>query len=249
MALYAPDKIQENFATLEQNIADVCQRVGRDPKEVRLIPVTKEFAPTVIEMAYAAGYKQVGENKVQELVDKHEFLKKQGAYEDLEFILIGHLQRNKARFLTTHVSEFHALDSLRLAARLDRLMADAGRVLPVYVQVNTSKEESKYGVRAAEALTFIENCLTFKHLRVIGLMTLAINSDNEDEVRQCFRILRQLRDEAQLKYPDIKRLSMGMSGDFEIAIEEGATDIRIGQMIFGPRDIPNELEHFWPEKS
>lgn len=249
MALYAPEKIKSNFVELQQRIAAACERVGRNPSEVRLIPVTKEFAPTVVEIAYEAGYKQVGENKVQELVDKHEFLKHNGAYEDLEFILIGHLQSNKARFLTDHVTEFHALDSLRLAARLDRMMAEVGRVLPVYVQVNTSQEESKYGLNAAEALQFIEDCAEFKNIRVIGLMTLAINSKNDDEVRQCFRALKELRDQAQLKYPDITRLSMGMSGDFEIAIEEGATDIRIGQMIFGPRDIPNELDHFWPENT
>ncbi|NLJ50571.1 MAG: YggS family pyridoxal phosphate-dependent enzyme [Alcaligenaceae bacterium] len=247
MALFAPEKIKENFEQLQQRIVECCERVGRDPKEVRLIPVTKEFAPAVIELAYACGYKQVGENKVQELVDKHEVLKQDNAYNDLEFILIGHLQSNKARFLADHVAEFHALDSLRLAARLDRFMQESGRVLPVYVQVNTSKEESKYGLNASAALDFIDECAEFKHLRVVGLMTLAINSHNDDEVRQCFRTLRELRDKAQLKYPQLKRLSMGMSGDFEIALEEGATDIRIGQMIFGPRDIPNELEHFWPE--
>ena len=249
MALYAPEKIKENFVELQQRIAEACQRVGRDPAEVRLIPVTKEFSPVVVELAYEAGYKQVGENKVQELVDKHESLKQDGAYEDLDFILIGHLQSNTARFLTEHVAEFHALDSLRLAARLDRFMEEAGRVLPVYVQVNTSKEDSKYGVSASEALDFIDECAQFKHLRVVGLMTLAINSKDEDEVRHCFRTLKTLRDQAQLKYPEVTRLSMGMSGDFEIAIEEGATDIRIGQMIFGPRDIPNELAHFWPENT
>lgn len=249
MALYAPEKIKENFAKLQQRIVDVCQRVDRNPEEVRLIPVTKEFTPAVVELAYAAGYKLVGENKVQELVDKHEFLKQNGAYEDLGFILIGHLQSNKARFLTEHVAEFHALDSLRLAARLDRFMVEVDRVLPVYIQVNTSDEESKYGLNASEALDFIDKCAQFKNLRVIGLMTLAINSSNDDEVRRCFRTLRELRDQAQLKYPDVRRLSMGMSGDFEIAIEEGATDIRIGQMIFGPRDIPNELDYFWPEKN
>ena len=249
MALYAPEKIKENFVELQQRIVAACQRVGRDPAEVRLIPVTKEFAPTVVEIAYAAGYKQVGENKVQELVDKHEFIKREGAYEDLEFILIGHLQSNKARYLAEHVAEFHALDSLSLAARLDRLMGEAGRVLPVYVQVNTSKEESKYCLTTADAQGFVDECAQFKNLDVIGLMTLAINSDNDDEVRQCFRALKELRNQIQLQHPNVTRLSMGMSGDFEIAIEEGATDIRIGQMIFGPRDIPNELAHFWPEKN
>lgn len=248
MALFAPEKIKENFAQLQQKIVECCQRVGRNPDEVRLIPVTKEFSPAVIELAYACGYKQVGENKVQELVDKHEALKAEGAYEDLGFILIGHLQSNKARFLADHVSEFHALDSLRLAARLDRFMLEAGRVLPVYVQVNTSGEESKYGLDPSELPSFLDKCAELKHLRVVGLMTLAINSKNDDEVRQCFSSLRQLRDEAQSKHPELSRLSMGMSGDFEIAIEEGATDIRVGQMIFGPRDIPNENQYFWPEK-
>ena len=247
MALFAPEKIKENFELLAQRIAAACERVGRSPDELRVIPVTKEFAPTAIEVAYANGYKQVGENKVQELVDKYEALKQDGAYADLELILIGHLQTNKARFLADYVSEFHALDSLRLAARVNRFMAEAGRVLPVYVQVNTSLEQSKYGLPVAETLDFIDECAAFSHLRVVGLMTLAMNSKNEEEVRQCFRTLRQLRDQAQLKHPAVRRLSMGMSGDFEIAIEEGATDIRVGQMIFGSRDIPNELAHFWPE--
>lgn len=247
MALFAPEKIKENFELLRQNIIACCERVGRNPDEVRLIPVTKEFSPAVIELAYACGYKQVGENKVQELVEKYEALKGDGAYEDLGFILIGHLQSNKARFLTEYVSEFHALDSLKLAARIDRFMEEAGRVLPVYVQVNTSEEESKYGLSVSQVQSFIDECAQFKHLQVVGLMTLAINSKNDDEVRQCFRRLRQLRDEAQLKHLAVKRLSMGMSGDYEIAIEEGATDIRVGQMIFGPRDIPNELAYFWPE--
>ena len=144
MALFAPEKIKENFELLAQRIAAACERVGRSPDELRVIPVTKEFAPTAIEVAYANGYKQVGENKVQELVDKYEALKQDGAYADLELILIGHLQTNKARFLADYVSEFHALDSLRLAARVNRFMAEAGRVLPVYVQVNTSLEQSKY---------------------------------------------------------------------------------------------------------
>ncbi|SUA55261.1 YggS family pyridoxal phosphate-dependent enzyme [Oligella urethralis] len=247
MALFAPEKIKENFELLAQRIAVACERVGRSPDELRVIPVTKEFAPTAIEVAYANGYKQVGENKVQELVDKYEALKRDGAYADLELILIGHLQSNKARFLADYVSEFHALDSLRLAARVNRFMAEAGRVLPIYVQVNTSLEQSKYGLLVAETLDFIDECAAFSHLRVVGLMTLAMNSKNEEEVRQCFRTLRQLRDQAQLKHPAVRRLSMGMSGDFEIAIEEGATDIRVGQMIFGSRDIPNELAHFWPE--
>ena len=165
MALFAPEKIKENFAQLQQKIVECCQRVGRNPDEVRLIPVTKEFSPAVIELAYACGYKQVGENKVQELVDKHEALKAEGAYEDLGFILIGHLQSNKARFLADHVSEFHALDSLRLAARLDRFMLEAGRVLPVYVQVNTSGEESKYGLDPSELPSFLDKCAELKHLR------------------------------------------------------------------------------------
>lgn len=248
MALHTEEQVKLNIIDLKQRIVDACRRVGRDERDVRLIPVTKEFPPVVIQWAYEAGCQAVGENKVQELVDKSHYIKADGAYEDLQLILIGHLQRNKARFVAPYVAEFHALDSLRLAERLNRFMAEAGRALPVYVQVNTSQEESKYGLAASELMPFLAECVQFEHLKVVGLMTLAINSDDENAVRRCFRELRELRDKAQVLYPYLQRLSMGMSGDFEIAIEEGATDIRVGQMIFGSRDIDNEMDYFWPEE-
>lgn len=113
-----------------------------------------------------------------------------------------------------------------------------------YVQVNTSQEESKYGVAMSELMQFLADCAQFKRLKVVGLMTLAITVDDEEAVRRCFRDLRKLRDEAQVLYPQLQRLSMGMSGDFEIAIEEGATDIRVGQMIW-IADIVNEMDYFW----
>src|SRR5690606_30616522 len=166
---------------------------------------------------------------------------------DLSWAVIGHLQTNKAKDVAAFADEFHALDRLRVAEVLDRRLQAAGRSLDVYVQVNTSAEPSKYGLPPEEVLDFLTKLPHYSALRVRGLMTMAIFSSDVDRVRACFTLLRTLRDRARDLDPDLigpGELSMGMSGDYEIAIEEGATVVRVGQAIFGPRPLPDD--HYWP---
>jgi pyridoxal phosphate enzyme (YggS family) len=161
--------------------------------------------------------------------------------------VIGHLQTNKAKYVARLASEFQALDSLKVAEALDRRLAIEGRQLDVFVQVNTSGEASKFGLPPEDAEAFVRHLPGFTHLRVRGLMTLAVFSADDARVRRCFIRLRELRERLRQAAPDgisLDELSMGMSGDFETAIEEGATVVRVGQAIFGPRPLPDS--HYWP---
>lgn len=166
---------------------------------------------------------------------------------DLQWSVIGHLQTNKAKVVARFASEFQALDSLRLAEALDRRLQIEGRSLDVFVQVNTSGEQSKYGLPPEDVDQFLKQIPQFSALRVRGLMTLALLSAEAQRVRQCFSLLRNLRNQLQQNAPaeiSLTELSMGMSGDFEIAIEEGATVVRVGQAIFGARQTPDSF--YWP---
>lgn len=235
--------IASNLARVHARIEAACLRAGRDPASVRLLPVTKTLPPERVREAYAAGLDCFGENKVQEARGKAEAL----ADLPVRWSVIGHLQTNKVKYLTRFASEFQALDSLRLAEALDRRLQAAGQSLDAFIQVNTSREESKFGLPPEEVMAFAKALPVFTALRVRGLMTLAIFSEDTIRIRQCFRDLRAIQqrllqdgDPAQ----DWHGLSMGMSGDYEIAIEEGATVVRVGQAIFGPRLLPNS--HYWP---
>lgn len=229
-----------NLATVEDRIARACARVGRDRAAVRLLPVTKTVPAHVLRLAYAAGIADFGENKLQEARDKQALL------DDLSirWSIIGHLQTNKVKYLVRLASEFHALDSFRLAEELNRRLDALDRDLDVFVQVNTSGEASKYGLQPDELLPFVERLPEYPRLKPHGLMTLAIFSADTERVRTCFRLLRALRDQAAAVHPGLTQLSMGMSGDFEAAIEEGADVVRVGQAIFGPR--PTDDAFYWP---
>ncbi|MXO64579.1 YggS family pyridoxal phosphate-dependent enzyme [Altericroceibacterium endophyticum] len=236
-------EIAENLARVRSRIEAACVRAGRDPGSVRLLPVTKTLPPERVREAYAAGLDCFGENKVQEARGKSEAL----ADLPVRWSVIGHLQTNKVKYLTRFAKEFQALDSLRVAEALDRRLQAAGQSLDVFVQVNTSREESKFGLPPEEVIAFAKALPAFTALRVRGLMTLAIFSEDDIRVRQCFRDLRAIQqrllqdgDAAQ----DWHGLSMGMSGDYEIAVEESATVVRVGQAIFGPRPFPNA--YYWP---
>ncbi|WP_054485204.1 YggS family pyridoxal phosphate-dependent enzyme, partial [Achromobacter xylosoxidans] len=186
----------------------------------------------------------LGENKIQEA---HRKWQNTADLPDLRWSVIGHLQTNKAKLMAQFASEFQALDSLRLAEALDRRLQAEGRALDVYVQVNTSGEPSKYGLAPDDVAAFIQALPAFSSLRVRGFMTLALFSSEAERVRQCFVLLRGLRDRLRQDAPagiSLDELSMGMSGDFEIAIEEGATVVRVGQAIFGARALPDS--HYWP---
>ncbi|MCK9514505.1 MAG: YggS family pyridoxal phosphate-dependent enzyme [Ottowia sp.] len=235
---------KHNLAAIRARINAACERAGRDPSGVRLLPVSKTVPEDRIRMAYAAGCRQLGENKVQEAYGKWEAM---ADLTDLNWSLIGHLQSNKARDVARFVTEFHALDRLSLARTLDRRLQQEGRALDVLVQVNTSGEDSKFGLAPDAVQDFVRQLPAFSSLRVRGLMTLALFSSDAERVRQCFVLLRTLRDQLRQDAPEgiaMDELSMGMSGDFEIAIEEGATIVRVGQAIFGARATPDA--YYWP---
>ena len=236
------DEISRNLQRLEQRITNACLKVNRKSQEIRLIPVTKTKSAEMIQMAVALGVSHVGENKVQELISKAERLQN----EKLEWILIGHLQSNKVKKIIQYIQEFHALDSIKLAEKLNKELQCIDKKLDVFIQVNTSNEISKYGMQPEQLADFLCQMQQFHQLNVVGLMTLALHTKHEPQIRQCFQLLKKLLDESRIDYPNISRLSMGMSGDFEIAIEEGATDIRVGQAIFGHRALADE--YYWPEQ-
>lgn len=233
-------RFSENLHELQEKILVCAQRSSRQLQEVRLLPVTKTVPAHILRFGFAAGFTTFGENKVQEALQKQEILSDL----DVDWTIIGHLQSNKARHLIRFASEFHALDSLKLAHELNRRLTASNRELKVYIQVNTSGEQSKYGLQPDELLPFIEQLHEYPQLKPQGLMTLAVFDPDRVRVRECFRRLRLLRDSAISIHEEIKELSMGMSGDFEIAIEEGATVVRIGQAIFGLR--PSGSAVYWP---
>lgn len=231
---------KQNLASVQERIAAACERAGRRREEVRLLAVTKTVPAHLLRLAHAAGITDFGENKIQEAKEKSEAL----ADLPIRWCVIGHLQTNKARQLVRFASEFHALGSVRLAEELNRRLEMEDRDLEVFVQVNTSGEETKFGLHPDELLPFVERLKDYPRLKPQGLMTLAIFSPDEGKVRACFRLLRELRDRAVEVHPGLQQLSMGMSGDFEAAIEEGANVVRVGQAIFGPR--PGGDSQYWP---
>lgn len=238
-----PEDLASNLAAVRARIAAAAQRAGRCSEEVRLLPVSKTVPEQRIRLAAQAGCSEFGENKVQEARRKHGKL----ADLDIGWSIIGHLQTNKAKYVATFAAEFQALDRLRLAQELDHRLQAVGRGLDVYVQVNTSGEDSKYGLPPAEALQFLRELTRFTALRVQGLMTLAVFTDDTDRIRACFASLRELRDRVRAQDPGLigsGGLSMGMSGDYQIAIEQGATVVRVGQAIFGARALPDS--YYWP---
>ena len=235
---------RHNLAAVHSRIDSACRRAGRDPAEVRLLPVSKTKPEAHLRLAHAAGCRILGENKPQEAFRKWEAMQD---LIDLQWSVIGHLQTNKAKLVARFASEFQALDSLRVAEALERRLQTEGRSLDVFVQVNTSGEASKFGLAPEDVSAFLEALPAFTALRVRGLMTLALFSSDPERVRQCFVLLRTLRDQLRESAPSgigLDELSMGMSGDFEIAIEEGATVVRVGQAIFGARPLPDS--HYWP---
>lgn len=234
------DTFRTNLARVEERISAACARAGRPREAVRLLPITKTVPSHILRYAYRAGIRTFGENKIQEAVAKHEAL----ADLAIDWCIVGHLQTNKIKYLTRFAHEFHALDSLRLAELLNKRLEREDRFLDVFVQVNTSGEESKYGLAPEALASFVDALHAFPRLRPRGLMTLALFSADMEQVRPCFRLLRELRTEAAKRHSGMTQLSMGMSGDFELAIEEGADVVRVGQAIFGLRPTPDS--HYWP---
>jgi len=226
--------IAENISKIKQRIRESCLKVGRNPEDVTIVAVTKTVPVERIKEAIDAGIIDIGENRVQELLEKRNSIK------DVRWHFVGHLQTNKVKYLVDFVYLIHSVDSLKLALEIDKRAKKINRVVDVLIEVNTSGEETKYGVKPDETLDLVrqisESC---EFVRVKGLMTVAAFLPNPEDVRPMFRMLRELRDEIakfNFKNVDMKHLSMGMSNDFEVAVEEGATLVRIGTAIFGPRN-------------
>lgn len=234
-------EIATNLAAVRARVDAAAERAGRDSAEVRLLPVTKTVDEARLRAAYEAGVTQMGENKVQEALGKATAM----ADLAIHWALIGHLQTNKAKDVAAFAHEFQALDSLRVAEALDRRLQAAGRGLDVYVQVNSSGEDTKFGLAPEQVPAFLEALPAYASLRVRGLMTLAAHTEDRERVVGCFRLMRELRDAArQAGTVGEGELSMGMSGDFELAVEHGSTCVRVGQAIFGRRPTPDSM--YWP---
>lgn len=223
-----------NWAQIRQRVDDACRAAGREPESVSILPVSKTFGPELIRAAVDLGMRRFGENRVQEIREKSVLLADCG----IDWVVIGHLQTNKAREVARLASEVQSLDRLDLAEALDRRLQQEGRVIDVLVQVKTSPEPSKYGLPPEHLPALLDRLRDYPTLQVRGLMTLATHTEEAAEVRGCFRLLRELRDQAAVRGHDLPRLSMGMSGDFPLAILEGASEVRIGSAIFGRRSAP-----------
>ncbi|MEZ2419538.1 YggS family pyridoxal phosphate-dependent enzyme [Luteibacter sp. RCC_6_2] len=226
------------LAAVRGSIAAACHEAGRDPAEVTLLPVSKTFGEDVVREAVGLGLRRFGENKVQEIQAKAAGL----ADERLDWVVIGHLQTNKAKAVAKLAAEVQSLDRLDLAVALDKALQARGRAIDVLVQVKTSREESKFGLAPEDLPGFLDELKAFSSLRLRGLMTLAEASPDDAVVRGCFRTLYRLRDRARDAGHPVDRLSMGMSGDFALAIAEGSTEVRIGSAIFGARSYKPAIE-------
>ena len=236
--------VAANLAAVRARIADAAVRSGRAAQSVQLVLVTKTVEPERVLEAVRAGQADRGENKVQEGRRKAEAL----AGQPVRWSMIGHLQSNKVKDVLRFAHEVQSLDRLSLAEALEKRLQFLGRGLDVLVQVNTSNEASKYGLAPDEVAGFLRQLTAFPALRPKGFMTLARFTPDLDEVRRCFRVLRGVRDRAlndAPQGPTMTELSMGMSGDYEVAIEEGATIVRVGQAVFGPRPLPDS--YYWPD--
>jgi PLP dependent protein len=223
--------IAENVENIRRRIAASCRSVGRNPEEVTLVAVSKTVDVDVVRQAVRAGCWDLGENYVQDLRDKREQL----LGEPVRWHFIGHLQTNKIKYIVEWVHMIHAVDSLNLGEQLSHWSAKMNRTLDVLVEVNTSGEESKFGVAPSAAFEFVKILREIPRLNVKGLMTMGPFLPDPEDSRPSFRALRQLKEHLHRCGVDVPVLSMGMTNDFEVAIEEGSTMVRIGTAIFGGR--------------
>jgi pyridoxal phosphate enzyme (YggS family) len=238
------DNIVKNLNTIYKRIAYACKKVNRTPDEVRLLLATKTVNIEKIRFAIEQGVPLVGENKVQELKQKA------NAIVDLqpEIHFIGHLQSNKIKEVIKWASCIQSIDRLSLAEKLHKRLTLENKTIDVYIQVNTSFEKSKFGAKPKDTIALVQEVAKFNNINIKGLMTIGLLSSESKEIRKCFRLLKQLQNEINsLQIPNVRidELSMGMSNDLEIAIEEGATIVRVGTAIFGERIYPDS--YYWNE--
>lgn len=226
--------IRENLVSVQKNIEESCERAGRNAEDVRLIAVSKTKPVGALKEAYEAGCRDFGENKVQELTEKYEELPK-----GIRWHMIGHLQRNKVKYLVGRVYMIHSVDSVKLAEEISREAVKKNVTVPILVEVNVAGEESKFGTSVREAEMLVREIAALPGISVRGLMTIAPYVEKAEDNRQYFVNLRQLSVDIKKKNIDnvcMDVLSMGMTGDYTVAVEEGATYVRVGTGIFGERD-------------
>ena len=226
--------VRENLETVEANIRKACANAGRSRDEVTLIAVSKTKPVSMLMEAYDSGIRIFGENKVQEMCDKYEQMPK-----DIQWHMIGHLQRNKVKYIIDKAALIHSVDSLRLAETIREEAAKHQVVMPILVEVNVAMEETKFGTSLAEAMELVEQISHFPNIRIEGLMTIAPFVEDPEENRKYFRALKKLAVDINNKNIDnvhVRILSMGMTNDYMVAIEEGATMVRVGTGIFGERN-------------
>lgn len=226
--------LEQNLREVEERITAACRRVGRNREEVTLIAVSKTKPISMLQEIYDLGIRDFGENKVQELSEKHDEMAS-----DIRWHMIGHLQRNKVKQVIDKTVLIHSVDSLRLAETIEAEAAKRDIVVSILLEVNVAKEESKFGFSVEEVLPAIMEISKFPHIRVKGLMTIAPYVENPEENRMIFSSLRKLAVDITNKNLDnvnVSIISMGMTNDYEVAIEEGATMVRVGTGIFGERN-------------
>lgn len=232
--------IAENIANVQADIDKACIKTGRNPEEVTLITVSKTKPVSLLQEAYDAGSRDFGENKVQEMLDKIPQLPN-----DIRWHMIGHLQRNKVKYIVDKVYLIHSVDSLRLAEEISKEAVKKQVEVNILVEVNVAEEESKFGTTTEEAIALVEEISKLPGIHINGLMTIAPYVENEEENRTIFQKLRQLSVDIADKNIDnisMNVLSMGMTGDYRVAVEEGATYVRVGTGIFGERDYSKKGE-------
>lgn len=226
--------LKDALIEVENNILDACERSGRNPEEVTLIAVSKTKPVEMLQEVYNEGIRDFGENYVQELADKIEIMPK-----DIRWHMIGHLQRNKVKYLVGKVACIHSVDSLRLAEVINERSIKLGVVTKIMAEVNIAGEESKFGFTRDEVFDFAEKVSTMEGVKLVGLMTSAPYVNDPEENRQYFRKMKSLSvdiNEKNINNINITELSMGMTNDYIVAVEEGATHVRVGTAIFGARN-------------
>ena len=226
--------LSDNLHEVQENIRKACERSGRNPEDVTLIAVSKTKPVSDIEQIYAAGIREFGENKVQEMNDKQKVLPG-----DINWHMIGHLQRNKVKYIVDNVAMIHSVDSVRLAEEISKEAVKKNVAVDILVEVNVAKEESKFGLYTEDVRQFVEQISKLPGINIKGLMTSAPFVDNPEDNRQYFKKLKDLSVDINAKNIDnvhMDFLSMGMTNYYVVAVEEGATHVRVGTAIFGHRD-------------
>ena len=226
--------LKENLSVVEENIKKACEKAGRDRNEVTLIAVSKSKPVEMLEEVYDTGIRNFGENKVQEMCEKMDVLPK-----DIKWHMIGHLQRNKVKYIAGRTELIHSVDTYRLAEEINIQAKKKNIIIPILVEVNIAGEESKFGTSAEDAMLLVEDISKLENVRIKGLMTIAPYVEDAEENRPYFRKIKQLAVDIANKNIDnvsMEILSMGMTGDYMVAIEEGSTMVRVGTGIFGARN-------------